>query len=140
METLTMKHKWQKGLQFDRYPVLERLFALIEARGLEMEFHACEAGLEFRFTNQINGLPNRGWLRIYFPSESKCLLFFHKKSSIPFSRDRFSYGGVVIDERSTSRFEDADVEEWIGFLQGGLLPNTRPRSLKKSLAYTVPED
>jgi hypothetical protein len=140
METMTATSKWQQDLQWERYPALARMFDLIERKGLEMEVRPCEKGIEFRFKNEINGLSNRGWLRIYFPTESKCLLFFHKKSSIPFSRDRFSYGGVVIDERSTSRFEDAEIEEWIQFLQNGLVPKARPRSLKKSLPYTVPED
>ena len=135
-----MTHKWQTELQFDKFPILSRLLELIEARGLEIESYACEGGREFRFTNEVNGLGNRGWLRIYFPTESKCLLFFHKKSSIPFSRDRFSYGGVVIDERSTSRFDDTDVQEWIQFLVSGLHPGARPGSLKKSLPFTVPEN
>lgn len=140
METMTVAHNWQKDLQLERYPALARMFELIDRKQLEMEIRSCEKGIEFRFKNEINGIPNRGWLRICFPAETKCLLFFHKKSSVPFSRDRFSYGGVVIDERSTSRFDDGDIEEWIQFLQNGLLPKARPRSLKKSLAYTVPED
>jgi hypothetical protein len=140
METMTVKHNWQKDLQLERFPALARMFERIDRKQLEMEIRPCEKGIEFRFKNEINGIPNRCWLRICFPTETKCLLFFHKKSSVPFSRDRFSYGGVVIDERSTSRFDDGDIEEWIQFLQNGLLPKTRPRSLKKSLPYTVPED
>lgn len=140
MEAMTPTKIWQNELQFEKYPAIARMFQMIETRNLPMELRICEGGVEFRLTNEINGIPNRGWLRIYFPADNKCLLFFHKKSTVPFSRDRFSYGGVVIDARSTSRFEDGDIEEWIQFLYGGLLPKTRPRSLKKSFPYTVPED
>jgi hypothetical protein len=68
------------------------------------------------------------------------VLFFHKKSSVPYSHDRFSYGGIVIDERSTARFQSEDILEWIKFLFYGLQPKFRPRHLKKSIPYTVPED
>lgn len=122
-----------------RFPVIPLLFAKIEERGLEMEVLPREGGIEFRFLNEINGIPNRGYLRIFFPAENKCLLFFHKKSSVPFSHDRFSYGGVVIDERSAGRFSSKDVDEWIEFLLNGLTPGYRPESLKKSLPYTIPE-
>jgi hypothetical protein len=68
------------------------------------------------------------------------VLFFHKKSSVPFSHDRFSYGGLVIDERSTDRFDQNDVIEWVQFLKNGMPPDLRPRTLKKSIPYTIPED
>jgi hypothetical protein len=138
----TMQMTGEAALQPEsaNFPVLDHLFEIISRRGLEIDSRACEAGMEFRFLNEVNGVPNRGWLRIYFPAEGKCLLFFHKKSAVPFSRDRFSYGGVVIDARSAGRFDDRDVEEWIEFLLQGLPPRLRPKSLKKSLPYTVPED
>lgn len=139
METIAADQRHTQ-LQFDKFPVLARMFQMIEAKNVPLELHDCEKGVELRFKNEVNGLPNRGWLRIYFPADTKCLLFFHKKSSIPFSRDRFSYGGVVIDARSTSRFDDAEIEEWIQFLLTGLFPRTRPKTLKKSFPYTVPED
>lgn len=125
---------------FQRFPVVTKLFSLIEQRGLKLALHTCEKGVEFRFLNEVNGMPNRGFLRIFFPTDTKCVLFFHKKSSIPFSRDRFSYGGVVIDARSGMRFSDEDIEEWIRFLLSGLQPKSRPKTLKKSFPYTIPED
>ena len=125
---------------FVRFPVLAKIFDVIAARQLRIQMYSCVQGAEFRFMNIINGMPNRGYLRIFFPVETKCLLFFHKKSSVPYSHDRFSYGGVVIDERSGSRFDEVDINEWIAFLLGGLQPKLRPKSLKKSFPYTVPEN
>ena len=123
-----------------RFPVLALFFQTLASRNLNVDILSREAGLEVRFLNEVSGLPNRAHLRIYFPPEGKCVLFFHKKSSIPFSRDRFSYGGVVIDPRSTGRFDDQDVLEWIEFLVNGLQPKYKPKTLKKSFPYTIPED
>jgi hypothetical protein len=127
-------------LPYQRFPILLNLFTALANHKIQREMRSCEKGMELRFLNEVNGTPNRAYLRIFFPSESKCVLFFHKKSVIPFSRDRFSYGGVVIDERSTSRFDSTDIEEWIEFLMNGFNPRFKPRSLKKSFPYTVPED
>jgi hypothetical protein len=124
---------------FARFPALAMLFEAMEKNGCFVT-RPCVNGVEIRFLNEIHGLPNRGWLRIYFATESKCVLFFHKKSSVPFSHDRFSYGGVVIDERSTGRFDTNDAQEWVLFLKSGLPPDLRPKTLKKSIPYTIPED
>ncbi|MCI0411900.1 hypothetical protein L0222_03755 [bacterium] len=124
---------------FVKFPVLASLFAAIEEQGF-IAARPCVDGVEFRFLNEIHGLPNRCYLRVYFPTESKCVLFFHKKSSVPFSHDRFSYGGVVMDIRSTERFDTEDVKEWVLFLKNGMPPDLRPKTLKKSIPYTIPED
>jgi len=123
-----------------QFPALSKLLDQLGKQEVPLEVRPCQQGVEFRFQNESNGIPNRGYLRIFFPLETKCVLFFHKKSSVPYSRDRFSYGGVVIDARSAGRFSDEDVVEWIEFLWSGLQPKSRPASLKKSFPYTVPED
>ena len=99
----------------------------------------CVNGVELRFLDEGGSIPNRCYLRVYFPTDSKCVLFFHKKTSIPFSHDRFSYGGVVIDERSTERFDRNDAMQWVLFLKNGMRPDLRPATLKKSIPYTIPE-
>ena len=126
--------------ELTRFRAIEIFFDSLMARDLKLNVYPCEDGLEIHFLNEINGMPNRAHLRIYFPMETKCVLFFHKKSSIPFSRDRFSYGGVVIDCRSSNRFTKSEVEEWIEFLINGLNPKLRPSTVKKGLPYTIPEN
>ena len=138
MVTQTKLDVWP--VEFGRFPVLKQFFSFLSLRNLEIEMMERKGGLELHMLNEVNGMPNRAYLRIYFPNETKCVLFFHKKSSIPFSRDRFSYGGIVIDVRSAGRFTDADLNEWIEFLSSGLQPKTRPKNLKKSFPYTIPED
>src|SRR5262245_10033134 len=90
----------EQKLNYQKFPSLSLLFSSLSERNLEFDLRECEGGVEIHAANQVNGNANRGYLRLFFPSESKCVLFFHKKSLVPFSRDRFSYGGVVIDERS----------------------------------------
>lgn len=125
---------------FAQYNALDQLFHTIDEEQIHVAVEPHENGLEMRFLNEIAGAPNRGHLRIFFPSENKCCLFFYKKSTVPFSRDRFSYGGIVVDARSGSRFDESDVREWVQYLLNGFQPKFRPRSLKKSIPYTVPED
>lgn len=139
MELQTPLQPLAKVHDFEKFPVLTSLFSSMEKQGY-VGTRLCTNGLELRFLNEVHGLPSRCFLRIFFPTDSKCVLFFHKKSSVPFSHDRFSYGGVVIDERSTQRFDESDVDEWVLFLKSGLQPDLRPKSLKKSIPYTVPED
>ena len=139
MEIETTLQPLTRVHQFEKFPILTALFTAMEQQG-NVATRPCSNGIELRFLNEVHGLPNRGYLRIFFPAESKCVLFFHKKSTVPFSHDRFSYGGVVIDERSIQRFNDQDVIEWVLFLKGGLPPDLRPKTLKKSIPYTVPED
>jgi hypothetical protein len=139
MELQTPLQPLAKIQTFAKFPVLASLFDTIEEQGL-ISARASVNGVEFRFLNDVHGLPNRCYLRVYFPTENKCVLFFHKKSSVPFSHDRFSYGGIVIDARSTERFDDEDVKEWVLFLKNGMPPDLRPKSLRKSIPYTIPED
>jgi len=124
----------------DQFPVLHLFFQQVADLQITIEKLPMAQGMEIRFLNQVNEMPNRARLRIFFPSQTKCLFFFHKKSVIPFSRDRYSYGGVVIDARSSGRFEEQDVREWIDYLRNGLPPKLRPATVKKSFPYTVPED
>ena len=124
----------------ERFPAIKIFFRALKDRDLKFDLYKTLNGAELRLLNEVKGMPNRAHLRIFFPNETKCVLFFHKKSSIPFSRDRFSYGGVVIDQRSSGRFEALDVERWIDFLVSGFQPGLRPSTLKKSLPYTIPED
>src|SRR4030042_1675002 len=52
-------------------------------------------GFEARATDQLpSGLPNRARIKIFSPRPGHTLVFFYKKSLVPYSRDRYSYGGI----------------------------------------------
>jgi hypothetical protein len=140
MVTNQLIDQLEEKLHFERFPALELLFLSLDQCNLEFELKECESGAEIHLKNQVQGNPNRAYLRIFFPMDTKCVLFFHKKSIVPFSRDRFSYGGVVIDERSKSRYGEFDAMSWIDYLHSGLQPTKKPATLKKSIPYSIPED
>ena len=54
--------------------------------------------------------------------------FFYKRSNLPWSRDRFSYGGV---EFLPGRVTQAEVQSWVRWLTSGLDPEQRPERLRR---------
>jgi hypothetical protein len=125
---------------FGEFSALGKLFTMIDGSGVRVAVRPCEKGTEFRLLNEVHGKENRSFLRIYFPSDTKCVLFFHKKSQVPFSRDRYSYGCVVVDIRSSGRFNEEDVRQWIVYMLSGFQPVSKPEKLQKSCPYEIPED
>ena len=84
------------------------------------------------------GKPGRCRLKLFRPREGKERLcaFFYKRSNLPWSRDRFSYGGV---EFVPSHVTQAEVQRWIGWLASGLDPEKKPERLRRSFLYDIPD-
>lgn len=122
---------------FDRFPALTNLFAAIDQTVSRSAVEPHQNGTDLHFLNYLDGKPNRGRLRIFFPSEDKCVLVFYKRSN--FNQDRFSYGGVVVDAYN-QRYDANDIREWVEFLYQGLSPKYRPQSIHKSIPFRIPED
>ncbi|MEE9231320.1 MAG: hypothetical protein V3U86_11515 [Acidobacteriota bacterium] len=64
------------------------------------------------------------------------LVFFYKRSLLPFRRDRLSYGGCEWRDDDL-RTEHARTS--LDFLASGLSPKARPAGLRRSLPWTIPE-
>jgi hypothetical protein len=64
------------------------------------------------------------------------LVFFFKKSLVPYSRDRYSYGGQ--DLRAPS-VEAQEIAAWLAFLTSGFHPDKRPENLRRAFPYEIPE-
>jgi len=62
--------------------------------------------------------------------------FFYKRSNLPWSQDRFSYGGV---EFLPERLTESDVREWLSWLTSGFDPGRRPSRLRRAFLYDVPD-
>lgn len=74
--------------------------------------------------------------RIYvFDEEGRIVAFFYKPSRLAFSRDRFAYGAMFLYEDSL----DEALADALDFLRSGFHPDGRPKRLKRSLSFTVPE-
>ncbi|HTS68199.1 MAG TPA: hypothetical protein VMO17_04385 [Terriglobia bacterium] len=95
------------------------------------------AGLEFAARAPLaSGIPNRARMKIFSPKPGHTLVFFFKKSLVPYSRDRYSYGGF--DLRAPS-VDAREIAAWLGFLTSGFHPGKRPENLRRAFPYEIPE-
>jgi hypothetical protein len=87
-------------------------------------------GFEARATDQLpSGLPNRARIKIFSPRPGHTLVFFYKKSLVPYSRDRYSYGGVDLKD---GELNSVDIAEWLAFVSSGFHPEKRPSNLRRA--------
>lgn len=84
------------------------------------------------------GAERRCRLKVFRAREGKdrFCAFFYKRSNLPWSRDRFSYGGV---EFHPGRVTPAEVRSWVRWLTSGLDPEQRPERLRRSFLYDIPD-
>ena len=95
------------------------------------------AGLEIvARAPMLNGVPNRARMKIFSPKPGHTLVFFFKKSLVPYSRDRYSYGGLDL---RTPSVEPQEIAAWLGFLTSGFHPDRRPENLRRAFPYEIPE-
>jgi len=95
------------------------------------------SGLELGGTEPVAGRPNRSLMKLFPIGPRRFAAFFYKRSQVPFSRDRFAYGAVIVEE---SRLDAGDVERWFRWLHEGFPPETPPPRIKRAFAFTVPDD
>ena len=101
------------------------------------ELDAEAPGFEIRALARIEGgLPNRARMKVLSPKPDHTLVFFYKRSLVPYSRDRYSYGGIDLRIPQVS---DADVTDWLRFLSSGFHPEKRPAQLRRAFPYEIPE-
>lgn len=103
--------------------------------GINPEGH----GLEFTSSTEIKGFPNRCRIKVFSPEDGKIMAWFWKPSAVHFSRDRYSLGGIVIDEaKFDSSTADIVIAEWLTWLDSGLDPAERPSNWKSAVPYDIP--
>ena len=97
-------------------------------------------GLEFQALAPVGPHPNRAVMKLFRvpdgPLEGRTAVFFYKKSRIPWSHDRHSYGVCLV---APSGPTPGEVEEWIDFTSTGFHPEHRPSRLRQAFTFTVPE-
>jgi hypothetical protein len=118
-------------------PVACAVGAAVEASPEPFEVSAEGAGFEVRACAFLpNGLPNRARMKIFSPKPGHTLVFFYKKSLVPYNRDRYSYGGIDL---RTAEVDDSEVAEWLAFLSSGFHPDKRPPQLRRAFPYEIPQ-
>lgn len=111
--------------------------AAAEASTNPFEIEANGAGLEIMARAPLpNGIPNRARMKVFSPKPGHTLVFFFKKSLVPYSRDRYSYGGL--DLRAAS-VEPQEIAAWLDFLTSGFHPDQRPEKLRRAFPYEIPD-
>jgi hypothetical protein len=125
------------SLEVEANPVAGAVAAAVEASCEPFEIDAGGAGLEIVARAPLpNGIPNRARMKIFCPKPGHTLVFFFKKSLVPYSRDRYSYGGL--DLRTPSA-DPGKIAAWLGFLVSGFHPDKRPENLRRAFPYEIPD-
>jgi hypothetical protein len=118
-------------------PLAGAVAAAAEASADPFEIETSGTGLEISARAPLpNGIPNRARLKIFSPTAGHTLVFFYKKSLVPYSRDRYSYGGL--DLRAPG-VEPQEITAWLDFLTSGFHPDKRPEKLRRAFPYEIPE-
>jgi hypothetical protein len=109
----------------------------IEMTAERFEIDPAAAGLDVRACSVLpTGVPNRARLKVFSPRLGYTLVFFYKRSLVPYSRDRYSYGGIDL---KTGEARPEDIAAWIAFVSSGFHPDTRPTGLRRAFPYEIPE-
>ncbi len=118
-------------------PVLQGLLAAVDASPEPFEVDAVATGVELRpRASPDRAALARARMKVFSPKPGHALIFFYKKSLVPYSRDRYSYGGI---ELRTPQVNEPDVAEWLAFLASGFHPEKRPTQLRRAFPYEIPE-
>jgi hypothetical protein len=125
------------GAEMETNPIAGAVAAVVERSTVPFAVETSGAGLEIAARAPLpNGIPNRARMKIFSPKPGHTLVFFFKKSLVPYSRDRYSYGGL--DLRAPS-VEPQEIIAWLDFLTSGFHPDKRPERLRRAFPYEIPE-
>ena len=124
-------------VELDQNPVARAVCAALAAASEPFEITTEGTGIEIRACSFLpSGLPNRARMKIFSPKPDHTLVFFFKKSLVPYSRDRYSYGGIDL---RTTEVDRGEVSEWLAFINSGLHPDQRPANLRRAFPFEIPE-
>jgi hypothetical protein len=116
--------------------LLKRVVQAAMGSGVAMRLVGDASHLELAGVSPVGGLPNRTLLKVFPIGPSRCAAFFYKRSQVPFSRDRFAYGAVIVEQGKLSA---EGAEGWFRWLDTGFNPEHTPAHLKRAFAFTVPD-
>jgi len=118
-------------------PLVAAVISAAEACAQPFEIESTSGGLEMLARTPLpGGLPNRARMKIFSPRPGHLLVFFYKRGLVPYSRDRYSYGGIDLRPPSA---EPQEVTSWLAFLTSGFHPDQRPERLRRAFPYEIPE-
>jgi hypothetical protein len=95
------------------------------------------SGLDVAAESPIEGRPNRCRLKVFTSRPGLMIAFFYKTSSVPFSRDRYGYGGIKF---APDKLDEATIPGWLEFAARGFPTEGAPDAFKRTMALDVPPD
>ena len=125
-------------LEARKEPELEAILGWLHGAPEPMLVDPDRAGLELAPAGDGVEAPRRCRLKLFRAREGKnrFCAFFYKRSNLPWSHDRFSYGGVEFVPTGVTR---AEVQGWVRWLTSGLDPDWKPERLRRSFLYDIPD-
>ena len=121
----------------EQHPCLGQFIEAVKNSPHPFRVIAEVSGLTLAADNEIDGQPNRGIFKVFFPEADKLIAIFYKKSLVSFSRDRYSYGGIAAEPE---RLGEEKIDEWLEFLHTGFDPEKRPTHFQRTFPYDLPDD
>lgn len=119
--------------------VIKAIFEHISNTGNEYGIEPGAFGLEFTSTTEVMDYPNRCRMKVFIPEQNKIMAWFYKPSAVHFSRDRYSLGGILLDEANVDTEKiGKDIDQWLDWLDSGLDPEKRPNNWKSAVPYDIP--
>ena len=121
-------------------PAVKTIYECAATHHRSYDIEPRAGGLELTSTTPIKGHPNRCRLKVWQPEPSQLLAWFYKRSVVPHSRDRFSYGGIVWELATVDLSKvGMEVDSWLEWLDSGLNPEKRPPSWISAFSFDIPE-
>ncbi|HPR63437.1 MAG TPA: hypothetical protein PK014_04390 [Thermoanaerobaculia bacterium] len=114
-----------------------RIVNLVKHSAEPWELVPTTKGYEISCSNQVGDLPNRARIKIFRPEAALLVIFFYKKSNVPWSRDRFAYGGIEVGPDDSAPSDD-QIQAWLIFAESGFSPESRPPDLIRLFPYDIP--
>lgn len=122
------------------FPEAGLFFDAIESGGEPFDMAANGTAMDLMPQREVQGRPNRAVLKVFRvddgPMKGRAAVFFYKRSQIPFSNDRHSYGVCLVPAAGLS---ETEAREWLDFAVRGFHPASRPERLRLAFSFTIPD-
>jgi hypothetical protein len=118
----------------DSNPLVKKIYDCISNSPRPYHVNESSSGLDISHPSN-----SKLRLKVWPTPDSELLAWFYKLSAIPHSRDRYSYGGVILPmEGQNLDGIDVEVEEWLVWLDSGFKADQRPSHWTGAFSYDIP--
>jgi hypothetical protein len=97
-------------------------------------------GMEFAAERPVDARPNRAVLKVFSvgdgPMSGRTAVFFYKRSQVPWSRDRYSYGVAIL---SPDGADPREIAGWLDYASTGFDPDAKPVHIRQAVTFNVPD-